>query len=262
VAVVCFVMAMHNGFESELRDRLLGTTSHISIFANNGDFIYDYGELTEEIEQLEHVVAASPFIYYKAAISTEDKGDGIVVRGIDLELENKTASVAENIKYGEYNFDLSLTDTAKSETGILVGTTLASRLGVDLGDPIVMYSLRGENLRRSARPRMAKFYVTGIFETGVYEFDSEMAYISLTAAQDLFKMTACLLSIIAGKHTQIILTILEPVTNSIFNSLNTIEMKICQMKDLVAVKGLWQIREIQNHAGQNNLLGIFVAPVI
>ena len=78
VAVVCFVMSMHNGFESEIRTRLLGTTSHISIFPFRGELIEDYSSLIEQVETVEGVLAASPFIYYKAAIASESAGDGII----------------------------------------------------------------------------------------------------------------------------------------------------------------------------------------
>ncbi len=188
VAVVCFVMSMHNGFETELRSRLLGTTSHISIFPYGGQTIRDYDKIIEKVEAFDEVVAASPFIYYKAAISSEEAGDGIVVRGIDLEQERLTANIADDIKYGKYSFDIPDIDSAEKAAGMLMGVSLAERLDVSIGDPVVLYSLRGEDLRQSTRPRVAKFYVTGIFETGMYEFDMEMAYIPLKAAQKLFKM--------------------------------------------------------------------------
>lgn len=188
VAVVCFVMSMHNGFESELRTRLLGTTSHITIFPRNSMTMTDYREIIEKVEAIDDVVAASPFIYYKAAISSEEAGDGIVIRGIDPEMERRTANIADDIKRGEYNFEIPAFDSTEKAYGIIMGVTLADRLGVTVGDPIVLYSLRGEDLRRNTRPRVAKFYVTGVFETGMYEFDAQLGYISLTAAQDLFKM--------------------------------------------------------------------------
>lgn len=190
VAVVCFVMSMHNGFETELRNRLLGTTSHISIFPYGGLTIRDFDKIIEKVEAFDEVVAASPFIYYKAAISSEEAGDGIVIRGINLAKERKTAEIAEHIKYGEYNFDLEPLEIDSSEhaAGMMMGVTLAERLDVSIGDPVVLYSLRGEDLRNSTRPRVAKFYITGIFETGMYEFDMELAYIPLEAAQKLFKM--------------------------------------------------------------------------
>ncbi|MCP4684571.1 MAG: ABC transporter permease, partial [bacterium] len=71
--------------------------------------------------------------------------------------------------------------------GILLGSGLASRLGVFIGDPVVLYSMRGEELRRSIRPRIAQFHVSGVFESGMYEFDGQLAYIDITDAQDLFR---------------------------------------------------------------------------
>jgi len=186
VATVCFVTSMHNGFESEIRSRLLGTSSHISIFPFRGSYITDYRELVSELERLDHVTAVSPFIFYKAAISSSSAGDGIIVRGIDLEKERNTASIEQDIKAGVYSFNAG-TQGGDTVRGMLIGDGLAERLGVYLGDPLVLYSLQGEDLRSGARPRVAKFLVTGIFETGLYEFDGSMAYISLPEAQDLFK---------------------------------------------------------------------------
>lgn len=180
------MMSMHNGFERELRTRLLGTTSHISIFPINGFLIDDYREIVEAVEKIDNVVAASPFVYYKAAISSEEVGDGIVVRGIDLEMERRTANIADDIIKGDYTFEFELADTSETADGMIMGSGLANRMGVTVGDPVVLYSLKGEDLRRNARPRVSKLYITGIFETGMYEFDSEMAYISLSAAQHLF----------------------------------------------------------------------------
>ncbi len=186
VATVCFVTAMHNGFESEIRSRLLGTSSHISIFPFRGGFISEYDSLVTEVEEINHVLAASPFIFYKAAISSTSAGDGIIVRGVDLDRERLAANIERDIVAGDYSFAESALDD-DTLPGIIVGEGLASRLGVFLGDPVVLYSLRGEDLRRGTRPRVARFLVTGIFETGMYEFDGEMAYISLADAQDLFK---------------------------------------------------------------------------
>ncbi|MBK7142208.1 MAG: ABC transporter permease [bacterium] len=188
VAVVCFVMSMHNGFESEIRSRLLGTTSHITVFSLSGEFITDYDQLVDQIENIPGVVAASPFIYYKAAISSESgHGDGVVVRGIDPKREQQTANIARDIKEGSYNFERTLID-GDSLPGIILGKNLADRLGVYVGQEVALYALRGEDLRRSITPRIMKFYVSGIFETGYYEFDGELTYISLQSAQKLFLM--------------------------------------------------------------------------
>jgi lipoprotein-releasing system permease protein len=186
VAVVCFVMSMHNGFEREIRTRLLGTTSHISVFPVRGTFIENYRALIDTLQGVKGVVAASPFIYYKAAISSTSEGDGIIIRGIDLVSEERTSSIAKDINAGGYTFESKVID-GDTIPGIILGSNLAGRLGVSLDQPIWLYSLRGEDLRKNMRPRVAKYYVSGTFETGMYEFDAELAYISLKSAQDLFK---------------------------------------------------------------------------
>ncbi len=186
VATVCFVMSMHNGFESEIRTRLLGTTSHISIFPLKQPLITDYMALVDRLEKMDGVLAASPFIYYKAAISSETEGDGIIVRGVDADMEAKTAGIAEDVKIGHYTFSTEIVD-GDTTPGIVLGNGLAERLGVYVGQPIVLYSLRGDEMRKNIRPRVKKFYVAGEFETGMYEFDGQLAYISLKDAQDLFR---------------------------------------------------------------------------
>jgi lipoprotein-releasing system permease protein len=104
VAVVCIVMSAHNGFESEIRNRLLGTMSNISIFSLDGDFIRNYDDIIQRVQTVPGVVAASPFILYKAAISSPSAGDGIVVRGIDPIQEQKTSDVGQVVVAGEYTF--------------------------------------------------------------------------------------------------------------------------------------------------------------
>ncbi len=202
VAVVCFVMSMHNGFEAEIRSRLLGTTSHITGFSLRGEYSSDYLDLVSKLETVPGVVAASPFIYYKAAISSEaGQGDGVVVRGIEPEREKKTANIARDIKEGSYNFERTLVN-GDSLPGIVMGKNLADRLGVYVGQEVALYALRGEDLRRSTTPRIMKFYVAGIFETGYYEFDGELTYISLESAQKLF-MTGDVATAVHMKLTDI-----------------------------------------------------------
>lgn len=186
VAVVCFVMSLHNGFETEIRTRLLGTTSHISVFPLRGTLIEDYRELVKTLESIDGVQAASPFIYFKAAVSSASAGDGMIVRGIDLEAEQRTSNIANDLLIGQLSFEHEVFDD-DTLPGMIMGSHLADRLGVFLGEPVVMYSLRGEDLHRSSRPRVSKFFISGIFETGMYEFDAQMAYISLESAQELFR---------------------------------------------------------------------------
>lgn len=186
VAVVCFVMSMHNGFESEIRSRLLGTTAHISIFPLSNELITDYLGLVEQLEEIDGVIAASPFIYYKTAISSASEGDGVIIRGIIPEMEERASNISKDMVAGDYSFDPIVTED-DTVAGLIIGSNLADRLGVYLGETVVLFSLKKENLTRKARPRVAKFYISGIFETGLYEYDAQLAYISMESAQKLFK---------------------------------------------------------------------------
>ncbi len=188
VGTVCFVMSMHNGFEHEIRSRLLGTTSHISVFPLQQTYITEYQELVDTLATFDGVRAASPFIYFKAGISSINAGDGIVIRGIDPELESRTAEIDDKMIAGSYSFDPQIDARGDTLPGILVGTGLADRMSVFVGDAVVLYAfLSAEELRSNRRPRIAKFAVTGIFETGMHEWDGQLAYIDLPAAMDLFK---------------------------------------------------------------------------
>ncbi|MFQ5453098.1 MAG: FtsX-like permease family protein, partial [Candidatus Zixiibacteriota bacterium] len=113
-------------------------------------------------------------------------GDGIIIRGIIPELEQHTSQLTSSVKVGEYSFEPVVLDD-DTIPGMIIGSNLADRLSVFLGESVVLYSLKGEDLHRKTRPRVAKFYISGIFETGLYEFDAQMAYISLSSAQKLFK---------------------------------------------------------------------------
>ncbi len=185
--MVCFVMSMHNGFESEIRTRLLGTTSHISIFPIRNSYIKNYNELVDSVEAIDGVMAASPFIYYKAAISSASAGDGIVIRGIDIEQESRSSNLKNDLEIGEYTFEPVITED-DTIPGMIIGNSLAQSLGLFIGENVLLYSLKGEDFLKKTRPRVEKFYISGIFETGMYEFDSQLAYISLKDAQKLFKI--------------------------------------------------------------------------
>lgn len=187
VGAVCLALSVHNGFEKEIRTRLLGTTSHISVFPHGSPIIENYNDLTDEIEKVEGVIAASAFILYKAAISSSSEGDGIIIRGIDLEKEDLTSNLRNDVKIGEYTF-VPVPDENSEIPGMIIGKSLAERLRVYLGESVVLYSLKGEDLHQRSRPRVAKFYISGIFETGMHEFDAQMAYISLADAQKLFSL--------------------------------------------------------------------------
>jgi lipoprotein-releasing system permease protein len=185
VAALNFVLSMMNGFEKEVRSRIIGTTAHVSVFASYAEGIEDYQELLPKIKETKHVVEIAPFIYYKAAIASKEGSDGIVVRGIDPEKEKLVTDIERNVKLGSLNLEKEEDEFP----GILLGATLADRLGVKLGENVVLFSLKEGSLSTGwSTPKASKLKVTGIFETGMYEYDASLAYVSLSTAQKLFNL--------------------------------------------------------------------------
>jgi len=173
---------MMRGFEVEVKSRIVGTTSHVTIFNRKADGIERWQELEERLAAYPHVKAVAPFVFYKAAISSAEDNDGVIVRGIVPEREAAVTRLAESIIHGDWK----MADDSTRTRPILMGSTLADRLKTRLGDEVVLYSLRGESLTEGQPPRIMKFAVAGIFETGMYEYDASLCYIRLTDAQKLF----------------------------------------------------------------------------
>lgn len=185
VTALDFILSMMNGFEKEVRSRIIGTTAHVSVFSTYEEGIDNYEELIPEIRKVRHVENVAPYIYYKAAIASKTGSDGIVVRGIYPEKERLVTDVERNLKVGS----LELDEDEDGLPGILLGATLADRLGVELGDNVVLFSLKEGSLTTGwSQPKASKLKLRGIFETGMYEYDASMAYISLPTAQKLFNL--------------------------------------------------------------------------
>lgn len=189
VAALNIVLAVMNGFESEVRSRIVGTTAHVNVLAFRDEGMSDYEELLPIIEKVEHVEAAAPFVYYKAAIRSKLRSDGILVRGIDPVREARVTKLKDNILYGELRLEPHPGEDGQVLPGIVLGTTLAEGLGAILGQKVTLLSLRDTGDATAWMiPKAAQFRVVGLFETGMYEYDSAMAYISIPAAQKLFDL--------------------------------------------------------------------------
>lgn len=185
VTALDFILSMMNGYEKEVRSRIIGTTAHVSVFSTYNEGIQNYQELIPGIKEVKHVENVAPYIYYKAAIASKTGSDGIVVRGIDPEKERLVTDLERNLKVGS----LYLEREEDELPGILLGATLADRLGVELGDKVVLFSLKEGSLTTGwSQPKASKLKVRGIFETGMYEYDASLVYISLYTAQKLFNL--------------------------------------------------------------------------
>ncbi len=188
VAALVSVLSMMNGFESEVRERIVGTLSHVSVFTFDDVGIQERQKLLDTLRDFRHVEAAAPFVYYKASISSSRENDGTMVRGIDPELEVRVSELENTIMRGELNVDT----LDSGLPGIILGVTLANRLGVNIGDRVVLMSLKDVEFTGGVTgvkmPKVGQFTVSGIFSNGLHEYDASLSYISLESAQKLFKM--------------------------------------------------------------------------
>lgn len=184
VAALNFVIAMMNGFETEVRERIIDTTAHITVYSYAGEGFKEWQALADEVSQVEDVLAVAPNVFSKSVIGSSDANDGIFVKGIIPDWEFTVSELENNIVAGHVFLD----ETKDSLPGIVLGQGLASTLRVRLGDEVILASLKQKKMTLTIQPKYKKFEVTGIFETGMNEYDANLAYISLENAQDLFKL--------------------------------------------------------------------------
>jgi len=187
VFALVVALAAVNGFEEEVTAQMIGKDAHFELMAYNGDPIAPYDSLIKEVRDRDpEVVAASPFIIYKVGISSKKVNDGIVIYGIDQETSKGVTDIHKFMKWGEYSVD-SLEDlNGTLRPGILLGSGLANRLRVVVGDKLVLQLFQSPDEAVSAGgTRMMMCVVSGIFETGTYEYDGQLAYVGLHQLQKL-----------------------------------------------------------------------------
>lgn len=181
VGTIIAVISVMAGFEEDLRSKILGTNSHIVIIDRGEGAIKDYKTIISKIEKVEHVISATPFIYNQVMLTTESGVSGVVLRGIDPSEEGKVTDIKKNIKDGRL-------EALNEKQGIIIGKELAKRLLAFAGNKITVVSPLGIIGPMGTIPKMKVFEVVGIFESGMYEYDSTLAYISIKDAQQFFNM--------------------------------------------------------------------------
>jgi lipoprotein-releasing system permease protein len=184
VTALIVVLAVMNGFKDDLRDKILGVTSHVVISRFDGN-ISDYEAVEAKIEKVPGVEAATPFIYTQVMISSRQAISGAVLRGVDPDTASEVINLSKNLRVGSLK-DLAAEKGLKGPIGtpgIILGNELARNLGVSQGDPVSVISPLGRLTPLGQVPRSQTFRVTGIFDSGMYEYDSTLAYVSLWAAQ-------------------------------------------------------------------------------
>ncbi|MEO7425918.1 MAG: ABC transporter permease [Fibrobacteria bacterium] len=188
--LLIFVLSAINGFEHEVKKQLIGKDAHIEITQYQFAPIQGYDTLIARVRGFKHVTAASPFIMSKTIISRKKNQDGIVVYGIDSASSRGVIGLMSTISHGAYRFH-GLEDSAgKAYPGIILGYALAARLQASVGDKVFLADFTGAGELGSSgfAPKIAPFLVAATFESGMYQFDESLAYISLPEAQRLFDL--------------------------------------------------------------------------
>jgi lipoprotein-releasing system permease protein len=183
VAALIGTLGIMTGFKEDLQKKILGTTSHIVVQGRLRDTLGDYEQVVSRVERVPRVVAATPFVLRQVLLSSESAVQGIVLRGIDPRNEPRVTELASNIKYGNLG-DLE----RDGRPGIILGRELAMRLGVVVGDSVNVVSPVGSVRAISMTPKIRPFAVVAVFESGMFEYDSSLAYISLLEAQQFFNL--------------------------------------------------------------------------
>ena len=197
VMALIVVLAVMTGFTDSLREKILGINSHI-VIQRLGRGITDYRKVSAMVLQTEGVLAATPYTYSQTMLSVPDASSGVVVRGFDPATANNVLSLSNQLVEGSVdalNNEKQETDASSTSSkaprslpGIILGKEIARSLRVDMGDNIRLFSPSGPLTPMGVIPKIKTCRVVGIFDTGMYEYDSSLAYVSLTTAQDFLEL--------------------------------------------------------------------------
>ena len=180
VAALIVVLSVMNGFQQELRNRILSVASHIEI--RGVPQLADWPRVAQAAMREPHVKAAAPYVMGQAMLTASDANRGAIIRGVDPALEDSVADIGSHMKAG------SLANLRPGEFGIVLGGEIARGLGVGMGDSVVVITPQGTITPAGTLPRLRSFKVVGVFEVGMYEFDSGLALIHLEDAQRLYRL--------------------------------------------------------------------------
>ncbi|MDX9821931.1 MAG: lipoprotein-releasing ABC transporter permease subunit [Syntrophales bacterium] len=193
VAALIIVLAVMNGFETDLREKILGINSHVVLMEYSGT-MKDYRKVMQEVSGIEGVTASTPFIYSQAMLKNGENVSGVVLRGLSTDDAMKVINLGKIVQGRLLDLSLEkrpplpIDESLRKLPGIAVGKELAKHLGLFLHEPVFVVSPLGTATPMGMVPRMKKFLIVGIFDSGFYEYDSTLAYLSLADCQEFLNM--------------------------------------------------------------------------
>ena len=181
VAALIVVLSVMNGFQEELRARILGVASHIQITGANNS-LENWSEVADAAQPSAHVLGVAPYIMAQGMLSNGQAVQGAIIRGVLPSEEGKVSDLVGHMRAGQ------LSDLKPGEFGVVLGAELAQSLGVLLGDKVVLMAPQGQFTPTGVVPRIKQFTVVGTFQIGMYEYDAGLALINIEDAGVLYRM--------------------------------------------------------------------------
>jgi lipoprotein-releasing system permease protein len=188
VMALIIVLAVMTGFEEDLKVKILGTNAHV-VVVRNGAPMEDYQRIMEKLKGFKGVTAATPFIYNQVMLSSGKNVSGVVLRGIDVPTDRLVTRLSQSVVEGSIDrLDPKISEGRDALPGLLVGKELAKHLRLFVGDKVNVISPMGNITPLGMMPKMKPFRIAGIFNTGMFEYDSTLAYVSIGQAQSFFDL--------------------------------------------------------------------------
>lgn len=181
VAALIIVLSVMNGFQKEVRDRMLSVLSHVEIFAGAAPML-DWRTVLAEAERNPRVIAGAPYVAGQAMLTHDDSVRGVLVRGIEPEVEPSVADFAKRMARGD------LADLRPGEFGVAVGRELADQLLLDLGSRLTLIAPQGTATPAGLVPRLRQLTVVAVFDAGHYEYDTSLLLMHIDDAAKLFRV--------------------------------------------------------------------------
>jgi lipoprotein-releasing system permease protein len=190
VMALIVVIAVMSGFSKDLRDKILGTNSHIVVTNINDSGMDDYEAVIEKIKNTEGVSAVAPFILNQVMLTRGGNAAGVVVRGVDPSREASVSDLEKNLMQGSLKMLVTPEKISGKprRNGIILGKELAHRLRVQADDVVSMVAPASRITPMGLIPKVKLFEVVGLFESGMFEYDSNLAFIAIDSAQKFFSM--------------------------------------------------------------------------
>ena len=187
VAALVIVLSVMNGFQKEVRDRMLSVVSHIEVISADGGALEDTLGTLQQVKAHSQVIGAAPFIAAQALLARGEDMKGVLVRGIDPALEPSVVDLS--VAAQGFNKSMpGINALLPGQFGVVLGVDLARQLGLRIGDPVTLIAPNGQVTPAGVLPRLKQMQVVGLFNSGHYEYDSALAMLHVADAGKIFRL--------------------------------------------------------------------------